>query len=1458
MKESSHHDEVKSHGHYREALYKRHFQGALINSAGCVIMLIFVFCAFYANVIKMNQFMGVTLGLTYLILINPPTLWLLKRITSVRLQKYFSILIEFLIILGFTVNIYFLGGIEVAYLTLIYGALIMYVGIVGPRELPFIIAILCSATFTITIAAEHFGLIPHQGQFNSFDMPWLTQLLSLLVIFTLLIITAYIASYTAGLLRKNRDKLREQNVDLMEKTATLAAAEQQLLKEHQDLEIRIKERTSELVKANEDLESELAARRQAEIALKESERRHRELTDFLPISIFEIDSAGRIVSFNQNALEVFRYNREDYKEDMNALQFFPPEEWQRLEENMTKVIQRTSTPGQEYTLLRKDGSTFIGLTYSSPIIRENNPVGIRGAIIDITERKRADTELRKAYQQLRAADEQMQAQYNSLVESEQSLRESEESYKYLVQHAPTGIYEVDFTTLKLLSVNDAMCQYTGYTREEFLSMDPLQLLTEESLKSLIQRHAQILAGEPVPDSIEYQLKRKDGSEFWALLNNRFSYEPDNRIIATVIAHDITERKIMEQFLRDSKDKYRNIMESIDEAYFELDLKGNMTFWNDSTLRIGGYARSELMNMNYRQYSSPETAKMLRDVFSNIYKTGEKESLYDFELIRKDKSARNMELSVNLMRNSAGEAIGFRCIARDITERKRAEIARRESESLYRLLADNMSDTVWLMDLNLNTTYVSPSAGKMRGYTEEEIKQLPLDKHLTPASLKVAKELFSDQMSKVMADPTYVVAATAELEFYRKDGTTFWLECRFRTIQDEKGEYVSILGEGRDITERRRAEEALHQSEEKYRLIAENMADVISVQDMNLRFTYISPSIMRLRGFTVEEAMEQTLDQVMTPESLKSAFTVFEEEMKLEVSGTTDTDRIRTIEVEEYRKDGSIIWVEISLSFLRDKDHKPVAILAATRDITESKRADEALHQSEEKYRAIIENMEEGYIEVDLKGRLTFFNEAAMNFLGYSREETMGMHYKNYTDEENARRIFEAYSGVYKTGVPLPLFEWEVIRKDGARRTVEGSASLIADAGGRPVGFRGLFRDTTDRKHLQDEHEHLQERLNRAEKMEALGTLAGGVAHDINNVLGVLVGYSELLLERIEEGNSLRSYASNIMNSSLKAGAIIQDLLTLARRGVAVSEVINLNKVITDYIEAPEFEKLKAYHPHVIFKNDLEEVLPNIKGSPVHLEKTIMNLVSNASEAISGQGEVIIRTRRCYIDKPIRGYDDVREGYYVVLTVSDNGRGISVADIKKIFEPFYTKKVMGRSGTGLGLAVVWGTVKDHDGYIDVQSEDGKGSTFTIYLPATREEEVAGDKQKASPEQYMGKGETILVVDDVKEQREVATSMLTRLGYRVESVSSGEEATAFLKTHAIDLLLLDMIMDPGIDGLETYQRVLAINPKQKAIIVSGFSETDRVHAAQALGAGSYVRKPYIMEKLGLAVKNELIKK
>jgi len=352
-----------------------------------------------------------------------------------------------------------------------------------------------------------------------------------------------------------------------------------------------------------------------------------------------------------------------------------------------------------------------------------------------------------------------------------------------------------------------------------------------------------------------------------------------------------------------------------------------------------------------------------------------------------------------------------------------------------------------------------------------------------------------------------------------------------------------------------------------------------------------------------------------------------------------------------------------------------------------------------------------------------------------------------------------------------------------------------------------------------------------------------------------VGYSELMLIEIPEGNPLRKHVTNILDSGQRGAAIIQDLLTLARRGVAATEVINLNTLILDTLKTPEFQKLRSTFPDIRIETEREEGLLNIKGSPIHLSKTVMNLVFNAVESIDDYGQVLIKTENRHLDQPMNGYDAMLEGDYAVVSVTDTGQGIAQQDLEKIFEPFYTKKVMGRSGTGLGLAVVWGTVKDHGGYVDVRSQIGKGTTFTLYFPATHE---IGKKirEALSPERYAGKNESILVVDDVPKQRELAQHMLEKIGYRVNSVSSGEAAVEFLKAKKeVDLVLLDMIMDPGIDGLETYRRIRRIRPDQKTIIVSGYAETERVKKALSMGVCAYVRKPYLLEQLGTAVRNEL---
>ena len=518
------------------------------------------------------------------------------------------------------------------------------------------------------------------------------------------------------------------------------------------------------------------------------------------------------------------------------------------------------------------------------------------------------------------------------------------------------------------------------------------------------------------------------------------------------------------------------------------------------------------------------------------------------------------------------------------------------------------------------------------------------------------------------------------------------------------------------------------------------------------------------------------------------------------------------------------------------------------------RAFKKLMESEEKYRNILESIEDAYFEVNMAGNFTFFNTATCKMLGYEKHELLGMNHRRFMDKEAAHKIFAVFNNLYRSGAISQVVDWKLKRRDGSECYVQLLVSIIRDDHHDPVGFRGMARDVSERILADKERRRLESRLQQAEKMEAIGTLAGGVAHDLNNVLSGLVSYPELLLMDLPYDSPLRKPIKTIQESGERASAIVQDLLTLSRRGVAVAEVVNLNQVVSDYIESPEHANMLAIHPNVTINAQSDVDLLNIIGSPVHLAKSLMNIVYNAAESMPDGGSITIKTENRYLDRPIRGYTQIDPGEYAVLSVSDSGIGISVEDINRIFEPFYTKKIMGRSGSGLGMAVVWGTVQDHNGYIDVTSRPGEGTMFTLFFPATREQ-LSEEEDAFSIENIRGKGENILVVDDIEEQRNIAIDILEKIGYSADSVPSGEAAVEYLKTNQVDLIVLDMIMDPGMDGLQTYKQILEHHPQQKAVIASGYSETDLVREAQRLGAGAYVKKPYTTKEIGMAIFAEL---
>ncbi|MBC8393890.1 MAG: PAS domain S-box protein [Deltaproteobacteria bacterium] len=643
--------------------------------------------------------------------------------------------------------------------------------------------------------------------------------------------------------------------------------------------------------------------------------------------------------------------------------------------------------------------------------------------------------------------------------------------------------------------------------------------------------------------------------------------------------------------------------------------------------------------------------------------------------------------------------------------------------------------------------------------------------------------------------------------------------------------------------------SLREGEERYRLLAENVTDVIWTMDMNMRFTYYSQSIERLQGYTPEEAMAQTLQELLTADSFEQATKVFTEELEKHNKGERDPSESTTLEIEVTCKDGSTKMTEIQTNFIFDLKGHPIGVIGVTRDISERKRAEGALRLSEEKYRTVLEANPDSVVVYDMSGNVIYFNPAFTRVFGWSLEEKLGQKLDDFVPEESWSETRMLINKITVRGEPFSGYETRRLTKNGKNLSVSLSGSFYQDSEGQIIASVITLRDISEQKDLESQ-------LRRAQKMESIGTLAGGVAHDLNNILSGIVSYPELILMDLPEESPLRKPLSIIKNSGEKAATIVQDLLTLARRGVSISEVVNLNDIISEHLKSPEFEKLQLFNPDIEVETHFEKGLLNTKGSKIHLSKSLMNLISNAAEATSEGGTIFVSTENRYIDRPLKGYDDVKQGDYAVVTVSDTGVGMTAEDMEKIFEPFYTKKAMGRSGTGLGMSVVWGTVKDHNGYIDLQSKEGEGSKISIYFPATRESSDAFTYMIPLKD-YTGKGETILVVDDVEEQRSIASDMLEKLGYSVTTVSSGEEAVGYMKNNVVNLLILDMIMDPGMDGLETYKQILKIHPDQKAIIASGYSETPRVKEAIRLGAGAYVKKPYLIEKIGIAVKSELEK-
>jgi len=500
-----------------------------------------------------------------------------------------------------------------------------------------------------------------------------------------------------------------------------------------------------------------------------------------------------------------------------------------------------------------------------------------------------------------------------------------------------------------------------------------------------------------------------------------------------------------------------------------------------------------------------------------------------------------------------------------------------------------------------------------------------------------------------------------------------------------------------------------------------------------------------------------------------------------------------------------------------------------------------------------------------------WNQSAELFTGYAAADVLGEKCIFHRIAENSVcRNCAGTCGLDKS--PLVQHEFSITDREGNTKVLSLRIAHVPASKDRPAKDIGGFWDITlikqtqerlsavnrqlqkeieEKDRLREEQIQLERKLHQAQKMQALGLMAGGVAHDLNNILSGLVGYPEILLFKLPKDSELRGPLLAISESGKRAAAVVADLLTIARGATTVRETVNLNNLVSEYLDSPEGGKLRTLYPDIAIRTHLPPEGNHISCSPVHVKKCLMNLLTNAAEAIATSGAIEITASGRLIDEAEAAALDVKPGQYITLSIADTGPGIPSADLERIFEPFYTKKSMGFSGTGLGLTVVWNTVKDHEGAITIDSSD-QGTTFTLYFPESREEAIAKPLRKNIAE-LAGTG-TILIVDDEQQQREVTGTMLSMLGYTVHTVAGGDEAIAYLRDHSVDLLLLDMIM-PGLNGRQTYEQIIKRHPGQKALFISGFSKDQEVERGLNLGIDGFIKKPFTLEELALAVRKEL---
>jgi PAS domain S-box-containing protein len=1042
------------------------------------------------------------------------------------------------------------------------------------------------------------------------------------------------------------------------------------------------------------------------------------------------------------------------------------------------------------------------------------------------------TKLEEKNIELGQRTEQLERVLQERLALEERLRQSEERFRALTEHSPDGVALLSPEGL-ILYESPSVTRILGYAPGELLGRNAFELMHPEDIPKVQPLFAQLLSSPGNVRQAEYRYLHKDGSWRWIDgTGANLLHLPSVHAIVTNF-HDVTDRREAEEQLKRAEERYRAIFNNATVGIFQTTPSGQFITANPAMARTLGYDSPEELirerrNIAQEGYVDPN----LRTVFQELMEAEGEVVGFEYEVYRKDGRKIWVAESAHAIRNAAGEILYYEGFFEDITERKRAEEKLRESEEQFRQIAETINQVFWMTDPQKNRLlYVSPAYEQIWGGTLREVYESPTS--------WLAAVHHEDRPRLQEAALTKQVQGTYD-EVYRivrPDGSVRWIHDRGFPVKNAAGEVYRVTGVAEDITPVKEADDALRQSEQRYRTLVETMTEGIVQVSNEAVIQFVNDRFCEMVGYRREELIGKVdIDLLVCSEDRPLVL----EKNRLRQQGVSDRYELRL-----RKKSGELLWTLVSATPVTDASGTVIGSIGTLTDITLLKHHEEQIRQQA----SLLEITPSAILVRDLEHTIKYWNRGAERLYGWTRDEAVGRNVLEllYTMEE-LPKFKEAQRRVMQEG------QWSGELKHrtrpGKEVFVHSVWTLMRDERGVPRSVLVVNTDITEKKTLQ-------ERLIRAQRLESIGTLAGGIAHDFNNILGIILGHLYVIekqLEGISEAAGAQKSLDAIQEAATRGTTLVKQLLTFARKTETVFESVLINDLVTDLLKL----LTETFPKTITIKAHLGRNLPPILGDNNQLHQVLLNLCVNARDAMPSGGILELSTSVVSHSVIKAKWGEAPVPEYIMITVADTGIGMDEETMSHIFEPFFSTKEVGK-GTGLGLATSHGIVESHNGFIDVESEKGRGTAFKIYLPVQPRTVVGKEKARDDLDEIPGGDEVLLLIEDEEPMRELVKSLLESKGYTVLVAENGREGIQRFAEHQkeIALVLSDMGL-PKLSGENVFYHLRQLKPTVPVIIASGYLDSNVKSKLFQDGMTDFLQKPYHPAKVLRTIRAALDKR